>query len=346
MVKNNIVTTLLVTTCAVLLLLIAGTSGLDNHLKATLNDKLNKLSAKIDAEKLTIQSNLLKIKEDIRNRHQKGSEQLEKTMLQHIQTFSNKSMIPHYMNILDDVKQRNKNLLDNNILVPRVQPVLRRQNKLLKSLKSYIATLIKVTPKYSLGAHNENPAYSCRQIVKLDKKSKDGYYWISPAKNVKEAFRVYCDMSNGGWALIGKFPAGVDYKDHHFVRELNVQYLNATEDVNSIAQLDFRRFDAFGSHYYIKSSNIKLADQKQSLYYFKIKKENKNKADKKCALSKLLTKEKTNKWNGCQTAVLHNFYLKENLREKDIKRFRKNTKPWAIIPDTDKSVTQVWIMDN
>jgi len=53
-----------------------------------------------------------------------------------------------------------------------------------------------------LGKSEENPAYSCADIMKYgDQKKEDGKYFIQLGD--KNPFEVYCDMNTdeGGWTL-------------------------------------------------------------------------------------------------------------------------------------------------
>ena len=55
----------------------------------------------------------------------------------------------------------------------------------------------------------EYPADSCKQIYDSNlsdhtKTSKNGVYWIKSALKNNEGIQTFCDMTNGGWTLVGK----------------------------------------------------------------------------------------------------------------------------------------------
>ncbi|CAB4007783.1 Hypothetical predicted protein, partial [Paramuricea clavata] len=86
----------------------------------------------------------------------------------------------------------------DNIKITKYVPV---------SVSVSLGTECKVDLKkfHGLGTSEKNPATSCKQIhdVSLkDGKLDNGVYWIKTSAD--RSVRTYCDLTNGGWTLVGK----------------------------------------------------------------------------------------------------------------------------------------------
>ena len=82
---------------------------------------------------------------------------------------------------------------------------------------------------HPLGTSKLNPAQSCKQIhdiMSSSGKLKNGVYWIKTSAD--HSVQTYCDLTNGGWTLVGKVSGFVE-KLHSFwlIKNHNVDALNS-----------------------------------------------------------------------------------------------------------------------
>ena len=80
---------------------------------------------------------------------------------------------------------------------------------------------------HGLGTSKQNPATSCKQIHDIslqNGKLDNGVYWIktSPGHSVQ----TYCDLTNGGWTLVGKVGG--------FVEKMYAFWLIKNNNVNAL----------------------------------------------------------------------------------------------------------------
>ena len=80
-----------------------------------------------------------------------------------------------------------------------------------------------------MGKSELNPAQSCKQIHDImspSGKLKNGLYWIKTSAD--HSVQTYCDLTNGGWTLVGKVSGFVE-KLHSFwlIKNHNVDALNS-----------------------------------------------------------------------------------------------------------------------
>ena len=80
-----------------------------------------------------------------------------------------------------------------------------------------------------MGTSNKNPATSCKQIHDIsirNGKLENGVYWIKTS--APHSVQTFCDLTNGGWTLIGKVGGFVDnmYK-FWLIKDYNVDALKS-----------------------------------------------------------------------------------------------------------------------
>ncbi len=69
------------------------------------------------------------------------------------------------------------------------------------AIKHINKTIKLITGKIEEDNLNEDLYVSCKDILNKNGSTRNGIYYISPSLNSSKKFKVYCDMSNGGWIL-------------------------------------------------------------------------------------------------------------------------------------------------
>ncbi|CAB3991343.1 Hypothetical predicted protein [Paramuricea clavata] len=95
---------------------------------------------------------------------------------------------------------------------------------------------------HGLGTSEKNPATSCKQVHDIslkDGKLDNGLYWIKTSAD--RSVQTYCDLTNGGWTLVGKVSGFVNklYK-FWLIKNYNVVVLNSPALPSKVGCIDAR----------------------------------------------------------------------------------------------------------